>query len=73
MQADEWLKLVLVVAIPLAIATFVTLWSIKQVAYRPKKRTWTPPRPAASDEATAAGAEAGERERTGGSSGPGAG
>ena len=38
MQADEWFKLALVVVIPLAIAAVVTLWSIKQMMYRPRKR-----------------------------------
>ena len=43
MQADEWVKLVLVIVVPLAIAAVVTLWSIKQMMYRPKKRS--APRP----------------------------
>ena len=38
MQADEWVKLVLVIVVPLAIAAVVTLWSIKQMMYRPRKR-----------------------------------
>lgn len=41
MQPREWLMLVLLIAIPLAIAVVVTLWSIKQMAYTPKR----PPRP----------------------------
>ena len=36
-QPREWLMLVLLIAIPLAIAVVVTLWSIKQMAYAPKK------------------------------------
>lgn len=36
-QPREWLMLVLLIAIPLAIAVVVTLWSIKQMAYTPKK------------------------------------
>jgi len=42
MQAEEWVKLVLVIVIPLAIAATVTLWSIKQMMYRPKKRPASP-------------------------------
>ncbi len=37
MQPREWIMLVLLIAIPLAIAVVVTLWSIKQMAYKPKK------------------------------------
>ncbi len=43
MQADEWVKLALVIAVPLAIAAVVTLWSIKQMMYRPKKRAASRP------------------------------
>lgn len=41
MQADEWIKLALVVLGPLLLAVVVTLWSIKQMMYRPKKRPAT--------------------------------
>jgi hypothetical protein len=34
----EYLLLVLVIVVPLIIAGAVTLWSLKQVQYRPKKR-----------------------------------
>jgi len=43
MQADEWIKLILVIVVPLIVAAVVTLWSIKQMMYRPKKRAG--PRP----------------------------
>jgi hypothetical protein len=39
----EYVLLALVILVPLAIAAVVTLWSLKQVQYRPKKRR---PRPA---------------------------
>jgi hypothetical protein len=41
-QASEWLLTVAVVVVPLIIAVVVTLWSLKQVRYQPKK--WQPPR-----------------------------
>lgn len=40
-NTSEWLLTAAVIAVPLAIAVVVTLWSLKQVRYRPKK--WTPP------------------------------
>ncbi|MDQ3694882.1 MAG: hypothetical protein M3464_14840 [Chloroflexota bacterium] len=43
------LLIVVVLGIPLAIAGAVTLWSLKQVRYRPKRRG---PRPAAGDTPT---------------------
>ncbi len=48
MQADEWVKLALVIVVPLAIAAVVTLWSIKQMMYRPKKRP--APRPGKAEQ-----------------------
>ncbi|MBA2518961.1 MAG: hypothetical protein H0V24_04800 [Chloroflexia bacterium] len=36
--AEYALLIILVIAIPLAIAGAVTLWSLKQVRYQPKKR-----------------------------------
>ena len=38
MGITEYLLLVLVVVVPLVIASAVTLWSLKQVQYRPRKR-----------------------------------
>lgn len=40
-NTSEWLLTAAVIVVPLAIAVVVTLWSLKQVRYRPKK--WTPP------------------------------
>ena len=44
MQTQEWLLTVAVIVVPLIIAVVVTLWSLEQVRYRPKKRR--PPRTA---------------------------
>lgn len=44
MGPTEYLLLALVILVPLAIAAAVTLWSLKQVQYRPKQRR---PRPSA--------------------------
>lgn len=41
MQASEWLLTAAVIVAPLIIAVVVTLWSLKQVRYQPKK--WQPP------------------------------
>ena len=38
MQTREWLLTVAVIVVPLIIAITVTVWSLKQVRYRPKKR-----------------------------------
>jgi hypothetical protein len=38
MQTREWILTVAVIVIPLIIAIAVTLWSLDQVRYRPKKR-----------------------------------
>lgn len=43
MQAREWLMLGLLIGGALVIAGVVTLWSIKQLAYKPKKQA--PPKP----------------------------
>ncbi len=37
MGATEWFLLALVILVPLVIAVAVTLWSLKQVRYRPKR------------------------------------
>ena len=37
MGGQEYLLLVLVILIPLVIAVAVTLWSLEQVRYRPKR------------------------------------
>lgn len=41
MQGREWLLTAAVILVPLIIAVVVTLWSLEQVRYRPKK--WRPP------------------------------
>ena len=62
MQSREWFMLALLIVVPLIIAIIVTLWSIKQIAYRPKKQA--PPKPvqtgveAAGSAAAAAGVSA---------------
>lgn len=38
MQTTEWLLTAAVILVPLAIAVTVTLWSLEQARYRPKKR-----------------------------------
>jgi hypothetical protein len=37
-QTREWVLTVAVIVIPLIIAAAVTIWSLDQVRYRPKKR-----------------------------------
>ncbi len=49
MGLTEYLLLALVIVVPLVIAAMVTLWSLKQVQYRPKKRR---PRPAPESTST---------------------
>jgi hypothetical protein len=46
-QTREWLLTAAVIVIPLIIAIAVTMWSLEQVRYRPKKRR---PAPAATRE-----------------------
>ncbi len=48
MQTREWLLTAAVIVIPLIIAVAVTMWSLDQVRYRPKKRR---PAPVAGREA----------------------
>jgi hypothetical protein len=50
MQTREWLLTAAVIVIPLIIAVAVTMWSLDQVRYRPKKRR--PVSAAARDVAT---------------------
>ena len=38
MQTREWLLTAAVIVVPLIIAIAVTMWSLEQVRYRPKKR-----------------------------------
>ncbi len=38
MQTREWLLTAAVIVVPLIIAVVVTMWSLEQVRYRPKKR-----------------------------------
>ena len=42
MQTREWILTAAVIVVPLIIAVVVTLWSLEQVRYRPKRRR--PPR-----------------------------
>jgi hypothetical protein len=37
-QTQEWVLAAAVIVVPLIIAGAVTLWSLEQVRYRPKKR-----------------------------------
>ena len=37
-QTREWLLTAAVIVVPLIIAVVVTMWSLEQVRYRPKKR-----------------------------------
>jgi hypothetical protein len=53
----EYLLLALVILVPLAIAAGVTLWSLEQVRYRPKRRR----RPPSAEAAGATSEAAGER------------
>ena len=50
MQTREWLLTAAVIVVPLIIAIAVTMWSLEQVRYRPKKRR---PRPVAARESGA--------------------
>jgi hypothetical protein len=38
LQTREWLLTAAVIVLPLVIAVVVTLWSLEQARYRPKKR-----------------------------------
>ena len=38
MQTREWILTAAVIVVPLIIAVVVTIWSLDQVRYRPKKR-----------------------------------
>lgn len=49
MGLTEWLLLAAVILVPLAIAAAVTLWSLEQVRYRPKRPRR--PRPVATEAA----------------------
>lgn len=59
MQTREWLLTAAVIVIPLIIAIAVTMWSLDQVRYRPKKRR--PPSVAARE--TGASSSAGDESR----------
>lgn len=63
MQATEWVLTAAVILVPLAIAVVVTLWSLKQVRYRPKK--WQPPRERRADEAREPVAAGSDRDSAG--------
>jgi hypothetical protein len=43
-QAREWILTALVIIVPLLIAAVVTLWSLEQARYRPKRRRVGVPR-----------------------------
>ena len=62
MQTREWLLTAAVIVIPLIIAVAVTMWSLDQVRYRPKKRR---PASAAAREAGAPanGGEEAQKQR----------
>jgi hypothetical protein len=49
-QTREWVLTAAVIVIPLIIAVVVTMWSLEQVRYRPKKRR---PAPVAARDADA--------------------
>ena len=46
-QTREWILTAAVIVIPLIVAIVVTLWSLEQVRYRPKKRR--PSRPSSAE------------------------
>ena len=61
MGTREWILTAAVIVVPLVIAVLVTLWSLEQVRYRPKKR---PPASVVSHETSDAGGDAaGSAER----------
>jgi hypothetical protein len=64
MQTREWLLTAAVIVVPLIIAVVMTMWSLEQVRYRPKKRR---PAPVAAREAgTVVDGGDESRERSGG-------
>ncbi len=54
MGLTEWVLLALVVLVPLAIAVVVTLWSLEQARYRPKRRGRERTTPSAGNAGSAA-------------------
>ena len=66
MQTREWVLTVAVIVIPLIIAAVVTIWSLDQVRYRPKKRR---PAPGAAHETSSP--DGGVNTETGRSAGGG--
>ena len=62
MQTREWLLTAAVIVIPLIVAVAVTMWSLEQVRYRPKKRR---PAPAADREARSPVDRGDERSESG--------
>jgi hypothetical protein len=60
MQTREWILTAAVVIVPLIIAVVVTLWSLEQMRYRPKKRR--PARATASDTVNGERSFNGDRE-----------
>ncbi len=57
MQAREWLLTAAVIVIPLIIAVSVTLWSLEQARYRPKRRRPTRPAPVTTPDGEVARSE----------------
>ncbi len=66
-QTREWVVTVAVIVIPLIIAVVVTIWSLDQVRYRPKKRR---PAPVVARE-TSSSPDGGGNSETGRSAGGG--
>jgi hypothetical protein len=66
-QTREWVLTAAVIVIPLIIAAVVTIWSLDQVRYRPKKRR---PRPGAARE-TGSSPDGGVNRESGRSGGGG--
>jgi hypothetical protein len=60
-QTREWLLTAAVIVVPLIIAVVVTMWSLEQVRYRPKKRC---PAPVAAPETRASGNRGDERSES---------
>lgn len=63
MQTREWILTAAVIVVPLIIAVVVTLWSLDQVRYRPKRRR--PPASVARETLAAVEPDEAESEETG--------
>ena len=62
-QTREWILTAAVIVVPLIIAIVVTLWSLEQVRYRPKKRRPGSAAVSGESEADGAASESAERGR----------